>query len=314
MADEVEEASAVVSTEEEDHHDNASPEDNSSTNETDESNTLFVGNLPFDTDEEKLNEVFAGMKDSIESISIPSDKNTGRFRGFAFLKMNSMEACEKAIAQFHESEVDGRRIRVNVSLSKEALAKKNQNSKNKSEEGLKKLYVGNLPFEISNDELRSLFEKHGTILETYIPVDTTTGNGRGFGFVTVKEEDYENVLSATNGMEVDGRTIVVSEPLPPGQKPKRNNTRSSNRTKLYVGNLSFYTEVDTLVDVFSEFGTVHDCYLPEDRSTGGSRGFGFVTMDKDAAMDAIQQLNGCEVDGRSIRVNEAQVRGGPSDE
>jgi RNA recognition motif-containing protein len=53
---------------------------------------------------------------------------------------------------------------------------------------------------------------------------------------------------------------------------------------------------------------VYDCYMPEDPETGSSRGFGFVTMDRDAAMRAIDETDGIEVDGRIIRVNEAEPR------
>jgi RNA recognition motif-containing protein len=62
--------------------------------------------------------------------------------------------------------------------------------------------------------------------------------------------------------------------------------------------------------MFAEFGTVHDCYLPEDPVTGSSRGFGFVTMDRAQALQAVSEMDGCEVDGRIIRVNEALPKGG----
>ena len=80
------------------------------------------------------------------------------------------------------------------------------------------------------------------------------------------------------------------------------------RTKLYVGNLSFYTNEDTLAEVFEEFGDVYDCYIPEDPERGGSRGFGFITMDPDAANEAIDSLDGIELDGRMIAVNEARSK------
>lgn len=86
-------------------------------------------------------------------------------------------------------------------------------------------------------------------------------------------------------------------------------TDYSQRTKIYVGNLSFYTTLDTVEDLFNQFGTVHDCYLPEDRETGGSRGFAFVTMENEGAQTAIDETDGYELDGRIIRVNEAQPRG-----
>ena len=80
--------------------------------------------------------------------------------------------------------------------------------------------------------------------------------------------------------------------------------------KLYVGNLSFYTVADTLRELFEQYGKVYDCYMPLDGETGGSRGFGFITMDPDDAQRAINEADGMEVDGRLIRVNEAQAKGG----
>lgn len=80
------------------------------------------------------------------------------------------------------------------------------------------------------------------------------------------------------------------------------------RLKLFVGNLAFHTSGDTLTEVFEEFGKVHDCYIPEDPVTSNSRGFGFITMDIDAASMAVEQLDGCELDGRIITCNEAKPR------
>ena len=73
--------------------------------------------------------------------------------------------------------------------------------------------------------------------------------------------------------------------------------------------MSFYTTDETLVEVFEEFGEVHDCYIPVDDMNGNSRGFGFITMAREAADAAIDALDGCELDGRAIKVNEAKPRG-----
>jgi RNA recognition motif-containing protein len=84
-------------------------------------------------------------------------------------------------------------------------------------------------------------------------------------------------------------------------------TDMSNR--LYVGNLSFHTSEDTLRDAFGHFGEVTDVRIVTDRETGRSRGFGFVTMsDPRNASQAMSQLNGAMVDGRDLRVNEAEER------
>ncbi len=80
-------------------------------------------------------------------------------------------------------------------------------------------------------------------------------------------------------------------------------------TKLYVGNLSFNTSTQDLEQVFGEIGTVESTNIIEDRDTGRSRGFGFVEMSsKEEAENAIEQLNGKEIDGRELTVNEAKPR------
>lgn len=80
-------------------------------------------------------------------------------------------------------------------------------------------------------------------------------------------------------------------------------------TKLYVGNISFNTTNQDLNDLFGAIGTVESANVVEDRETGRSRGFGFVEMaSKEDADNAIAQLNGKEVDGRELKVNEAKPR------
>jgi cold-inducible RNA-binding protein len=80
-------------------------------------------------------------------------------------------------------------------------------------------------------------------------------------------------------------------------------------TKLYVGNLSFDTTTQDLETMFGEYGTVTSTNIIEDRETGRSRGFAFVEMSsKEEAKAAIAGLDGKEVGGRSLKVNEAKPR------
>ncbi len=79
--------------------------------------------------------------------------------------------------------------------------------------------------------------------------------------------------------------------------------------RLYVGNLSFSSTDQTLRSAFGEHGAVTDVHVVTDRMTGQSRGFGFVTMgSKDEANAAMQALHGADLDGRTLKVNEAEER------
>ncbi len=83
---------------------------------------LFVGNLPFSTDERQLQELFQAVG-PVDSVNIVRDQATGRARGFAFVEMQSDEAAQAAIQRLNETELDGRRLAVN-----EARPKPDRNS------------------------------------------------------------------------------------------------------------------------------------------------------------------------------------------
>ena len=75
-----------------------------------------------------------------------------------------------------------------------------------------KLFVGSLPWSVSDDKLKETFEKHGTVLSAKIVTDRETGRSRGFGFVEMESSsDAANAIKALNESEIDGRNIVVNE-------------------------------------------------------------------------------------------------------
>lgn len=79
--------------------------------------------------------------------------------------------------------------------------------------------------------------------------------------------------------------------------------------RIYVGNISYSTDNDDLKQLFEQYGTVESAEVIMDRTTGRSKGFGFVEMGTDdAARAAIDNLNGKEIGGRSLTVNEAKPR------
>jgi RNA recognition motif-containing protein len=85
----------------------------------------------------------------------------------------------------------------------------------------KKLYVGNLPYELSDDDLKNHFSQVGSVTSANVIRYHDTGRSKGFGFVEMeKEEDAQKAIDMFNGRDLNGRNIVVSEARPP--KPKGN--------------------------------------------------------------------------------------------
>jgi cold-inducible RNA-binding protein len=86
------------------------------------------------------------------------------------------------------------------------------------------LYVGNLSFKTSEDDLRKLFEAHGTVERVSVTTDRATGRSRGFGFVEMANEDEANAaIKALNETELDGRNLMVNIARPKGERPERRN-------------------------------------------------------------------------------------------
>jgi nucleolin len=169
--------------------------------------------------------------------------------------------------------------------------------------------------------LRESFGPFGTVSDVFLPTDRATGRPRGFGFVTLSTRAAaESAIEKMDNTEVDGRTIRVNESRPKGSAPPRGaaggapggggfNSGGKDEVKLYVGNLSFNTQQEDIQREFEKFGAVSDCFMPTDRDTGKARGFCFVTMQAAQAETACDKMNGVEIDGRALRVNEAQPKG-----
>ena len=85
-------------------------------------------------------------------------------------------------------------------------------------------------------------------------------------------------------------------------------TRSFVSKSIYVGNLPWSATEEQVRNLFSSYGTVNSVNLVSDRETGRARGFGFVEMADADAASAIQALDGSSMDGRNLRVNEAQPK------
>nr|XP_055044026.1 heterogeneous nuclear ribonucleoprotein A1b isoform X1 [Misgurnus anguillicaudatus]XP_055044027.1 heterogeneous nuclear ribonucleoprotein A1b isoform X1 [Misgurnus anguillicaudatus] len=170
-------------------------------------------------------------------------------------------------------------------------------------EQLRKLFIGGLSFETTDDSLRAHFEQWGTLTDCVVMKDPNTKRSRGFGFVT-----YSNVTEVDDAMEarphkVDGRLV----------EPKRAVSREdSNKPfahatvkKIFVGGIKDDTEEDHLRDYFTDFGKIDAIEIMVDHKTGNKRGFAFVTFDDHDAVDRIVIQKYHTVNGHNCEVRKA---------
>lgn len=93
-----------------------------------------------------------------------------------------------------------------------------------------KLYVGNLPFTVTDDKLQEMFAKAGNVQSAKVITDHVTGRSKGFGFVEMSsEQEAADAISQLNGKDCEGRTLKVAEAKP--QAPRSGGDRPSNRDR-----------------------------------------------------------------------------------
>ncbi|XP_051130566.1 29 kDa ribonucleoprotein A, chloroplastic [Andrographis paniculata] len=192
-----------------------------------------------------------------------------------------------------------------------------------------KLFVGNLPFSVDSAALADLFGEAGTVEMVEVIYDKFTGRSRGFGFVTMSTvEEVEAAAKKFNEYELEGRPLRVNSGPPPSKRDRerspfrggggggggggargRERTSFDDANKLYVGNLAWGVDNLALETLFSEQGKVKEARVVYDKESGRSRGFGFVTYSSpEEVTNAIEVLDGMDLNGRSIRVSPAEAR------
>jgi len=163
-----------------------------------------------------------------------------------------------------------------------------------------KLYVGNLSWTTTEESLTAAFAQAGSVTSAQIPLNHM-GKSRGFGFVEMgTPEEAQAAIDLFNEKDLDGRTIRVNEA---GQSPA---APAVNERKLFVGNLSWSSNEDSLREAFGQAGTVVSVKVPLN-DMGKSRGIAFVEMStEEEAQNAINMFHEKDMDGRAITVNVAR--------
>ncbi|KJZ78708.1 hypothetical protein HIM_02099 [Hirsutella minnesotensis 3608] len=162
-----------------------------------------------------------------------------------------------------------------------------------------KMFIGGLNWETTDESLRDYFAQFGEVVECTVMRDSSTGRSRGFGFLTFKDAKTVNIVMVKEHF-LDGKIIDPKRAIPRDEQEKT--------SKIFVGGVSQETTDQEFKDYFAQFGRVVDATLMMDKDTGRPRGFGFVTFESEAGVDACINVP-LEIHGKPVEVKKAQPRG-----
>jgi len=182
---------------------------------------LFVGGLPRDVGTDELSELFKSHGDMTDCVVLTDD--AGVNRGFGFVTYAEKAMADAAIKALDGHRINGRRIGVRDADDDKKKGRKER----KDPEGLK-LYIGNLPFSATQEQLKEMVAAHATVNEVILATGPG-GKAKGFGFVFIAEKDKgEAVVSALNNNEIEGRRIKVDIAKAKGGKGGRGGNRGGD--------------------------------------------------------------------------------------
>jgi nucleolin len=182
---------------------------------------LFVAGLPESMTEDVLRQLFEATGSQVVEVSLPRDRATGRPRGFGFVTLQTSEQAETARSSLDGSVQAGRAISVRPFQAGTARKEAKPEASASSPVEDRTLYVGNLPYDATPDEVGQVLERAGVspVLRVHLPVGPD-GRPRGFGFVTLANpEAVQQAIPAMQSAELRGRRVMVKVAHPRGAAP-----------------------------------------------------------------------------------------------
>lgn len=202
--------------------------DNVSNDQNEPNNRIIVHNLSFETDENGLREYFSKYGD-VSHVEIPISQSQNRSRGFGFVTFSDVEDAIKANDPNLTHEINERKVRTNFANKR---GEKGQGGED-SEYRVKKLYIGKLPKEINEEELKVYFEQFGKVKDAFLssvkfaPLLNGFPQHKGYGFVTFEVDEDANKAVKHKSHVIKGTNIFVRKAIP--QKDDENSPKSGER-------------------------------------------------------------------------------------
>lgn len=273
---------------------------------------IFIKNLDENIDNKALHDTFAAFG-AVLSCKVATDE-AGRSKGYGFVHYDSAEAADAAIKAVNGMLLNDKKVYVGHHISR----KERQSKIDEMKAQFTNLFVKNLDTEISEEELRDIFEPYGQITSCVLQVDEE-GKSKGFGFVNYQgHESAQAAVDALHDSEVKGKKLFVSRAQKKAEREeelrrsyeqaKLEKFSQYQGTNLYVKNLDDDWDDEKLRAEFEAFGTITSAKIMRD-DKGVSRGFGFVCYTTpDEATRAVSEMNNKMVGSKPLYVSLAQRR------
>ncbi|KAM4649916.1 polyadenylate-binding protein 1-like isoform 2-T2 [Amazona ochrocephala] len=258
--------------------------------------SLYVGDLHPDVTEAMLYEKFSPAG-PIMSIRVCRDVATRRSLGYAYINFHQPVDAERALDTMNFEVIKGRPIRIMWSQRDPGLRKS----------GVGNVFIKNLDDSIDNKALYDTFSAFGNILSCKVVCDEN--GSRGYGFVHFEtHEAAARAIETMNGMLLNDRKVFVGNFKSRKEREAEFGAKATEFTNVYIKNFGDDMDDDRLREIFSKFGKTLSVKVMMD-TTGRSKGFGFVNFEKhEEAQKAVADMNGKEINGRTVYVGRAQKR------
>ncbi|XP_051528324.1 heterogeneous nuclear ribonucleoprotein A1-like [Myxocyprinus asiaticus] len=173
-------------------------------------------------------------------------------------------------------------------------------------EQLRKLFIGGLSFETTDESLRAHFEQWGTLTDCVVMRDPNTKRSRGFGFVTYSSASEVDAAMDARPHKVDGRAVEPKRAVSreDSSKPGAHSTVK----KIFVGGIKEDTDEEHLREYFCQFGKIEEVNIMTEKNSDKRRGFAFVTFDDHDSVDRIVIQKYHTVNGHNCEVRKALSR------
>merc|ERR1712129_195952 len=211
-----------------------------------------------------------------------------------------MEDAKSALL-LNNTEFGGRWMKVGLNDIQKSLYAK--------EDGCVTVFIGNLDFNVDEETVRNTFQECGDIKNVRFGMDRETGDFKGFGHVEFQESSSTDKAVAMAGTFILGRPVKVS--FAKGRQKNNstpNNVKEDGCTSVFVGNLVFNIDEDTVRSNFQECGDIKYVRFGMDRETGDFKGYGHIEFYDSSSTDKAVAISGKIINGRAVKVDFAKPK------